>query len=191
MKKLLPSLLLSSSLLLALEPTNSFYISAGLGSHITSELDAKVGTFTYDIPYEGFINLGYQMKNFRFEIEQIYSKSDLYSLGSISASGDFTRSSQMLNFYYSAYNTTNLVLNLGVGTGVSSTKLSNMRQNGVVVPDIKESNSASYQGLLSVGYYFTSHLSTMIKYRYLYISDGDMLEANGVNSLLVGLRVDF
>jgi len=191
MKKLISGLILSSCTLMAIEPYNAFYITAGGGVDFTDSINTSSSTLTYEKPYHWFGAIGYQFKNYKIEIEEIYTQADLYSVSEVKAIGDFTKSTQMLNAYYCAYNHSKMVLNLGVGGGISSTELTNMIQNNIHVSNIKDSNIATFNGIISLGYFISDHLSTDIKYRYLYTLEGDNFDSFGQNSLSFGLRIDF
>ena len=191
MKKILPLLLLSSCALFAIKPYQAFYIDGGMGLELKDKIDTKTSTLTYQDPYNWYVGIGYQYKNYRVELEQISSYGDLYSLSQVRASGDLTKSTQMLNLYYSAYNHSKMVLNLGAGAGISETKLTNMVQNGVKVEDLKDTNSPSINAIISLGYFISDRLSTTIKYRYLYTFDGDNFDANSQTNVSLGLRIDF
>jgi hypothetical protein len=191
MKKIVPIIALSACSLMAIEPYNAFYINGAIGTNFNDSISTQTSTLTYEKPTDYSGAIGYQFKNYRVEFEYISTQADLYSVEEVKASGDFKKDTQLLNAYYCAYNYSQMVLNLGAGVGVSTTKLSNMLQNNTSVSDIKDSNAIATDAIVSLGYFISTRVSFNIKYRFLYTFEGDNFNSDSQNSTSFGVRVDF
>ena len=169
-KEILLTLALGTSLF---AQTDAFYVEAGVGTALNDTLKSKNGTFKYDSGLSSNLAIGYQLGLYRFELEGRYTNNSLYSFENLSSSGDYEKHSQMLNAYYSGYNSSPLFTSVGLGIGMSSIKLKNMKQLGTNVADMSNSGIFSAQAMLSVGYMITEHIATSVKYNYLYSTKSD------------------
>ena len=167
------------------------YVEAGVGSILSDTLESKNGTFKYDNDLSSNLAIGYQLGLYRFELEGRYTKNSLYSYANLSSSGDLQKHSQMLNAYYSGYNSSPFFTSVGLGVGASSIKLKNMKQLGTSVSDITNSGVFSAQAMLSIGYMITEHIATSVKYNYLYTTKSDDFDAQGDSHISLTLRYLF
>ena len=182
------TLFLSSALFGA---PNGVYIEAGLGTSLEDTQTIQKIKYVYDRGFSGNVALGYQVNLFRFEVEALYRADKINSFSNYHADGDLTQNSQMFNLYYSGYNSSNLVSTIGLGAGVSSISVENLKQVGTPQDDIENSSIPSYQGMASVGYMFDKHITCTLKYKYLHTSKSDDFEARGVSDISFSLRYLF
>jgi len=182
--KLIP-LLLSCITLINAAPSG-LYLEAGVATSDTNKLQSSNTDYLYDTPTITSFSLGYQDDLYRYEIEEHYLKADLSSASVASShlatSGKITYVSQLLNFYYSGYNKSNLVSSIGLGGGITSRELKN---------DMKDKNIFTAQGMFSLGYISNEHLITTFKYTYFYMKGSKHFQADGSNLLTFSLRYIF
>jgi len=187
-KKSLLALLFCTSLF---AQPNGVYVEAGVGTPFNDTLKSKNGDFKYDNSLSSNIAIGYQLDLYRFELEGRYTKNSLYSYANLSSDGDLEKNSQMLNVYYSGYNSSPFFTSVGLGAGVSSIKIKNVKQLGSSVVGITNSGIFSAQAMLSVGYMITEHIATSVKYNYLYTTKSDDFDAQGDSYLSLTFRYLF
>jgi len=177
--KLLLSFLVAIELYAA---QSGVYVELSAGIDLDDTLEAKNGTYIYDKEYMGSFALGYQADLFRFELEGRYKKDTLYSLGEASVDGDLEQTSQMLNLYYSGYNTSKFVSSVGAGVGLSSITLQDT---------IEDTNILSYQGIFSVGYMLSKSSTITTEYTYFYTQASDNFKSNTDSSVSLNYRYLF
>lgn len=191
--KQLTRIFLKSSFLLTLLNISLFgapsgvYIELGGGMSLDDVQETKNVNYVYERGYIGSVSLGYQVDTFRVELEQRYKKDDLYSASigdssSIKADGDLISNAQMLNLYYSGYNSSKLITSIGLGAGVTSLELGN---------DLKDDAILSIQGMLSIGYQITESFIATTKYTYFHTTESESFKANGDNAITFTLRYIF
>lgn len=186
MKYLLP-LLVTSSLFAA---QNGFYIALDGGINLNDKLEAKTVSYNYDTGFFGSGAFGYQVDKFRLELEGQYQQNSVTSLSSNAAKGDLIRESQMLNVYYSGYNSSRLVSTIGVGAGSSDIHSNKLTVLGTS-NDFEVKNIFTYQGSFGVSYMITDSIDFGVKYRFIVTSKQDMLEENTQSIVTAGLRYLF
>ena len=157
------------------------YIELGAGSGTKKQLNTKDGDYIAQSSYVGSVYLGYQADIFRIEFEDSYKSDTLKSYKGDSIDGDFTQNTQMFNLYYSGYNESKFITTLGVGAGISS----------IEVQDIKDSNIFSYQAMFSIGYMKTKDIIITPKYSYTRTSKSDHFERNSDQILSLNIRYLF
>jgi len=187
-KKILLALALCTNLF---SQPNGIYVEIGAGSTINSSLTSNNQTYKYESALSTNLAIGYQLDLYRFELEGKYTKGSLYSYANLSSEGDYTKHSQMLNAYYSGYNSGPLFTSVGLGIGVSNIRLTNMKQLGTQVSDITNSGIFSAQAILSIGYMINEHLATSVKYNYLYTTKSSDFDAQGDSQFTLTLRYLF
>ncbi len=144
--------------------------------------------YVYKQGYIATVALGYQANLFRFELEERYKSDKLYSASedgkySIGVNGDLVSNSQLVNVYYSGYNTTSSVFStVGVGVGITSLSLQDK---------ITESGILSGQAMLSLGYPITENFISSLKYTYFYSLKSDQFSGQGDGSVTFTLRYIF
>ena len=191
--KLFTTPFLKTSLLISLFSSSLFaapsgvYIELGGGLSLDDTQETQNVNYIYERGYIGSVALGFQLNTFRFELEQRYKKDTLYSKSAgdgvnIKVDGDLTASSQMLNFYYSGYNSSKLITTVGLGAGITSLELGS---------DLKDDAIVSLQAMLSVGYQMSESFIATTKYTYFYTSQSDLFKANGDNAITFSLRYIF
>ena len=191
--KHLTNLFLKTSLVLTLVNIELFaapsgaYIEVGGGMSLDDVQETKNVNYIYERGYIGSIALGYQIDTFRVELQQRYKKDKLYSASidnatSIKVDGDLISNSQMLNFYYSGYNSSKLITSFGLGAGITSIELSD---------SLKDDAILSLQGMLSIGYQISENFIASTKYTYFYTSQSDSFKENSDNAITFSLRYIF
>lgn len=180
--------LLSTSLFAA---PSGIYIEGGVGTSIEDTQNIQAHEYVYNKGFSGNIALGYQADLLRFEFEGLYRADKLYSFDNYKAEGDLTQNSQMLNVYYSGYNKSNLVTTIGLGAGISNISVTDLKQVGAPQDDIENNSIPSFQGMGSIGYMFTDHVTGTLKYKYFYSTESDNFDARGTNNLSLNLRYLF
>ena len=163
------------------------YIELSAGMSLDDVQETKNANYVYERGYIGSLALGYQVDTFRVELQQRYKKDDLYSANigngsSIKVNGNLVTNSQMLNLYYSGYNSSKLITSVGLGAGVTSLKLGE---------DLNDDTILSLQAMLSVGYQISESFIATSKYTYFYTSKSKSFKANGDNALTFSLRYIF
>ena len=171
---------LSTNLLAA---PSGVYVEAGVGVGLKDKIKKKNADYFYDSALLGSLALGYQLDVYRVEIESRYKKDSVVSQGNISAKGDLTHNTQMLNVYYSGYNSSKLVTTVGLGVGVSFVSLD--EQN------LEDSAIFTYQGIFSVGYRNTQHITTSLKYNYVRYESSNNFDKNSDHLVTLNLRYLF
>jgi hypothetical protein len=184
LKKFSLVLLLNSSLF-AIE--NGIYLELGAGAGYEDSMQVEETTYTYDRDYILNAIIGYQYELYRVELETRYKTDSLYSAevldGShILTSGDFTQTTEMINAYYSGYNSTKFVTSVGGGLGVTTKELQNT---------LKSSNIFSAQALLSVGYRVTEKFVLSAKYSFFYTEKSGAFKSDNENIFLFSARYIF
>ncbi len=187
-QKLALPLLLTAELFGA---SSGLYVEVAGGTGFGDELETKSASYVYDRGFIGSVALGYQMDKFRLELEGRYKKDELYSYLNVVTTGDAVQTSQMVNVYYSGYNSSKIVSSVGVGVGVSSINLEDVTQLSTPQKDVKSSGILSYQGMFSVGYMITESITTSLKYTYFHTDKSDEFKSNGDSSFSLGLRYLF
>ncbi len=192
-KMILLSILLSLELFAA---PSGIYVEVGSGVGRGSSLSSKSHNYSYNKGYLGSLAIGYQANLFRFEIEMRHKEDRLSSacvsgLGDISVSGDLVQDTQMLNFYYSGYNSSNLVATIGAGVGITTINLKDLVELTARQDSIKESNIPSYQAMFSVGYSFNDSIIFTTKYSYFHALKSDLFKSHSDNIFTLSLRYLF
>jgi len=182
-------LLFSSLNLYATQSGLYVELEAGLGS--LDKLETPTTNFTYNRAYCASAALGYQLRNYRIELQTKRKTGSLYSYNNISRDGEILQTSNMLNAYYSKYNQSKLVTTVGFGAGVSSIELNEMKHFSVTQPNIKESSILSAQAMFSVGYMINRHLTLSTKYSYFYINSSENFKANTESLFSLSIRYIF
>jgi hypothetical protein len=177
-------LLLLNSSLFAIE--NGVYLELGAGLGAEDTIDMKNTTYSYDKDYILDATVGYQYNLYRAELEVRYKKDSLYSAEVLNNSqlrtyGDITQSTEMINAYYSGYNSTKFVTSVGAGVGITTKELQN----------VKSSNIFSAQALLSVGYRVTEKFIISTRYSYFYTQKSGEFDADAENIFLLSARYIF
>ncbi len=175
-----------STLLLQAAPSG-FYIEAGGGVGLGDTQRTKSATFVYNQKYLTEFSVGYQADLFRFEFEERYKSDTLHSANTdgeyfLKVDGKLTSNSQLLNVYFSGYNSSKIFTTIGAGAGVTTLSLGN---------SIKDSGILSAQGMLSLGYPITETFIATAKYTYFYTLKSDDFLAHGDNALSFTLRYIF
>ena len=176
---------------------NGVYLEFGAGLGLEDTLKTKNIDYKYEASFVGSGAIGYQYNSFSAEIEAKYQQDSLYSTSygehsnNIAVDGDLIQSSQMLNFYYSGYNTSKLVSSIGVGVGITQISLENVTELDSKQEDRTDNSVLSYQGMFSVGYMFTQDLTLLAKYTYFQTSSSDNFESNSDNIFSLNLRYLF
>ena len=182
--KSLFTLLFLHTLLLA--APSGVYLEVGAGISDTDSISSSNANYNYDTSAITSFILGYQDDLYRYELEERFSKNDLSSASigasNIATDGTLAYDSQLLNFYYSGYNDSNLVSSIGLGGGITSIDLKG---------DIKDRNILSMQGMFSLGYMSNEHFITTFKYTYFYTKGSEHFSANGSNVVTFSLRYIF
>lgn len=186
MRYLFP-LLVTTSLFAA---DSGFYIALDGGVDLGDKLKAKTVAYNYDTGFFGSGAFGYQVDKFRLELEGQYQQNPITSLSSNAAKGDLIRESQMLNVYYSGYNSSRLISTLGIGAGSSDIRSNKLTVLGTS-NDFEVKNIFTYQGSFSVAYKLTDSLDFGVKYRFIVTSKQDMLEENSQSIISAGVRYLF
>lgn len=187
-KNLSLALLLHTGLFAA---SSGIYLEAGLGTSLEDTQEIQSIEYVYDRGFSGNLALGYQADLWRFELEGLYSRDELYSFSNYKAEGDLTQNSQMLNLYYSGYNKSNFVSTIGLGAGITNISVSDFKQVGAPQDDIENNSIASFQSMGSVGYMFNEHITCSVKYRYFYTTKSDDFDAKGSSNVSLNLRYLF
>ncbi len=172
------------------------YIELGVGLGTKDTLKTHNVDYKYEDSYLGSIAIGYQLDSLSVEIAQKYKTGSLYSTSSknhqnISAEGNLVHNSQMINFYYSGYNSSKFVSSIGLGVGVTKVSLEDVVELEYPQKDIDGESVLSYQGMFSVGYMFTPSVTLLAKYTYFQISNSDDFKSDGDNLLSLNLRYLF
>ena len=181
-------LTLSSLLVTTLSAAPSgLYIDAGIGLGLNDTFETSTVRYVFERRPLIHAALGYQYNTFRVEIEERYNRDALYSASaqdaySIPVTGDITRNSQMLNFYYNGYNESRLMSSVGFGAGISAIDLQDT---------YKEKSVPSFQGLFSIGYQLHTDLITSLNYAYFYTLESDSFKSESQSSLTFSLRYIF
>ncbi len=193
-KTLFIPLLLSSNLFSA---QSGLYLELGAGLGLEDTLKTKNIDYKHEDGFVGSGAIGYQYNSFSAEIEAKYQQDSLYSTSygehsnNIAVDGDLIQSSQMLNFYYSGYNTSKLVSSIGLGVGITQISLEDVSELGSKQEDRTDKGVLSLQGMFSVGYMFTEHVTLLAKYTYFQTTSSDNFESNGDNLFSLNLRYLF
>ena len=181
------SLLLTFFKLALFAAPSGVYVELGAGLSLDDVQETKCVNYVYNRGYIGSIALGFQVDTLRVELEQRYKKDDLYSASignssSIKVNGDLISNSQMLNLYYSGYNSSKLISSVGLGVGITSLELGET---------LKDDTVLSLQGMLSVGYGISESFIATTKYTYFYTSQSDSFKANSDSAITFTLRYIF
>jgi len=165
--KFFPLLFISTLLLAA---PSGIYVEANFENPQSDGISVEDSEYVYDKGLAGTVAVGYQMDQWRFEVESNYSQNALKSFDdtiSNIAHGDIVQAGGLVNVYYSAYNNTKLVSTIGLGVGATEVQaLSDIDDSKV-----KTDPSLTYQGSVSLGYMLDEDWTWTIKYRYLDIKD--------------------
>ncbi len=181
----LKTFLLSSILTANLLATanDGIYVEAGVGIGTKDKVNTKNADYFYERGFLGSLALGYQIDCYRVEIENRYKKDTIVSQGNIATKGDFRQNTQMINAYYSGYNSSRLVSSIKLGIGISSITLD--EQN------LEDSGVFTYQGIFSVGYMHTKNIITTLKYNYVRTISSDNFDKNSDHLISLNLRYLF
>lgn len=171
--------------------SSGVYVEAGIEASIENTQNIQELEYAYDRALGTNIALGYQANLWRFELEAIYKTEKLYSFANYKAEGDLSQNSQMLNVYYSGYNKSNFVSSIGLGAGISSLSLSNLKQVNAPQDDIKNNTIPAFQAIGSVGYMLNEQITATLKYKYFYTTKGDDFDAKGSSNISLNLRYLF
>jgi hypothetical protein len=173
-----------SSGLFAIE--NGIYLEAGVGLGYEDSVKVAESNYIYDRDYILDASVGYQYTLFRAELEIKYKKDSLQSVelfngAYIQTNGDFTQTTEMINAYYSGYNSTQFVTSIGAGLGLTTKEFQTIKESGIF----------SAQLLLSVGYRVTEHFIISTKYSYFYTQESGKFDADAENNFLLSTRYIF
>lgn len=193
------TVLLFLSLLTSLElfsAQDGLYLQVGAGMGLEEKIKGENNSYIYDKGYLATAAIGYQYKSFSLELEGLYKKNELYSstettIGKISVDGDLVQNTQMLNLYYSGYNRSQLVSSIGLGVGLTTLTLEDLVELESPQDKVTNKNILSYQGMFSVGYMFTDHITFAAKYRYFMTTSSDDFKSNSDNIFTLDLKYLF
>jgi len=144
------------------------YVEVNFDNPSSSDIAVEDSEYSYDKGTSGTVAVGYQMDQWRFELESNYSQNALSAFEdkvSELGSGDVLKKGGLVNVYYSAYNDTKLVSTIGLGVGATEV------QTVDSTTDVTSDPSLTYQGSVSLGYMVDEDWTWTIKYRYLDIKD--------------------
>ena len=164
MKYLLPLLLT-----LELFAQSGLYVEGALGSSFKSEIEVDTASYSYDYGINGSLALGYQLDNWKLEVEGIYLQNAItaYNISSsYSVSGDLIREYGLINVYHNWYNDSPLVTSLGLGVGMTQIAVKDLSIANTPF-ETQDSSALAYQGILNIGYMFGESLTLGGKLRYL------------------------
>ncbi len=167
------------------------YIELGAGFGLDDKLNTKNTNYVYDKKYVANLALGYQLSQYRLELEARYKKDAINSIYNYNADGDITKQSQMINAYYSGYNDSKLVSSVGLGVGLTTINVKNLIESTSPFQDIENKNIRSYQAIFSIGYMISESFTLTTKYTYFYISESDDFKATSDNIFSLSLRYLF
>ena len=180
------TLLLLSFVSLLFGAPSGVYLEAGIALSDKQTLSSSNASYNFDKANISSFSLGYQDDVYRYEVQERYVAYDLSSaaVGSsnIATTGKLMYDSQLVNFYYSGYNKSNLVSSVGLGGGITSIDLKG---------DIKDKNILTAQGMFSLGYMSGEHFLTTFKYTYFYIKGSEHFSNDGSNVFTLSLRYIF
>lgn len=148
---------------------SGLYVEGSLGSSMPSEITLEQASYTYDYGYSGALSLGYQMNDWKFEVEGIYLQNEItaYNISSsYSVSGDIIREYGLVNVYHNWYNSSNLVTSIGLGLGMAQIAVNDL-MIATTPFEVQSSSALSYQGVLNIGYMIDESFTLGGKLRYL------------------------
>ena len=162
-----------------------WYGSVGAGAALLNDTSTSVGGVSLSTEYStGFLitgAVGRFFDRFRGELELNYMQSDLDKItvsgfgvaGSVSADGDVSATSLMVNGYYEFDTGTAWSPYLGGGIGGANVSVNDVGANGVTLLD-DSATVLAYQAKAGIAYRFNENIDGTFGYRYFATDDLDM-----------------
>ncbi len=119
------------------------------------------------------VAIGYKYMNWRLEGAVGYLRNNVDQLKNSSqvstsnASGNVNVWTGLLNLYFDFNTNTGIVPFFGVGAGGVSIDYNSIKANGIQTNFDDRKTAFAYQGILGIGYQFTSHFRIAASYHYL------------------------
>ena len=159
-----------------------FYIAAGGGLHLQSDLDGSTAGASYSIEFDpGFTMHGalgtYLGRDFRIEGELAYRMAE-YDQGTAGGAtsmptGDLKMATGMANVYYDVHLGSSFVPYVGGGLGIAQIE-STAATIGGVTAAAKDATEFAYQAIIGVTYEYDRSWSLGLDARYIGTADEDV-----------------